>query len=296
VEWPTVILAASVYGGWIAVLALHRTLPWPVAAVLLGLTVTWQTSLQHEVIHGHPLRVRRLNDALGAAPLSLWLPYGRYRTLHLRHHRDEHLTDPVEDPETFYVSAERWDAMGPAMQALVFANRTFVGRLVIGPFLGTVGLWASEARAAVRGDRNVLRSWAWHPVGVAGVLLVAVGVFGVPLWLYLFGGFLLARSFGLVRSFCEHRWVPGDASRSAVVRAGRFWSLLFLNNNLHHAHHARAGVAWYRLPALADALASDDAAMTGAGWYGGYGDVARRYALRPFCQPVHPGAMAEDRP
>ncbi len=70
----------------------------PLAAWLIA----WQGSLQHEVMHGHPTRNRRINDAIGWPPLSLWLPYPIYRVSHLRHHRDEYLTDPIEDPESTY--------------------------------------------------------------------------------------------------------------------------------------------------------------------------------------------------
>ena len=66
-----------------------------------------------------------------------------------------------------------------------------------------------------------------------------------------------------------------------MVSAGPVMSLLFLNNNLHHTHHARPGVPWYGLPGRPLAL-DGDGAPRGAGLYAGYGDVARRYLFRPF--------------
>jgi fatty acid desaturase len=66
-------------------------------------------------------------------------------------------------------------------------------------------------------------------------------------------------------------------------------SLLYLNNNLHVSHHARPGVPWYQLPAVHERLAADAVAAAGAGLYTSYLDVARRFAVRPFAQPVHPG-------
>ena len=35
-------------------------------------------------------------------PLTLWLPYERYRHTHHVHHIDARLTDPLDDPESFY--------------------------------------------------------------------------------------------------------------------------------------------------------------------------------------------------
>jgi fatty acid desaturase len=112
-------------------------------------------------------------------------------------------------------------------------------------------------------------------------------VAGLPLWVYLLGAYA-GHSLSLVRSFCEHRWVSESGSRTAMVRSGPLFSLLFLNNNLHLTHHAQPAVAWYRLSSLADRLGSDDEARSDAGFYRGYWDVFRQYGVRPFDHPLHP--------
>jgi len=244
--------------------------------------VTWHGSLQHEVLHGHPFSRRALNDALGSAPLSLWLPYQVYRRTHLRHHRAVELTDPVDDTESFYLTAEEWSSLSCVGRALHLANRTLLGRLTIGPVLGTWRFWRSELKRVRAGDRRAARAWMVHLVGVGAVAVFALGVCGLPAWIYLLGAVYGARSLGLVRSFCEHRWVADDSTRSAVVRSGQLFSVLFLYNNLHHTHHARPALAWYRLPATAIELGSDEKAAAGAGWYRGYFDVARRYLVPPI--------------
>lgn len=98
IEWQTVALAVAIYGGFLALTWFWQSLPVAVVIGLGGWLIAWHGSLQHEVIHGHPTRDQRINDAIGSVPLSLWLPYGIYREGHLVHHRDEHLTDPIEDP------------------------------------------------------------------------------------------------------------------------------------------------------------------------------------------------------
>jgi fatty acid desaturase len=91
-----------------------------------------------------------------------------------------------------------------------------------------------------------------------------------------------------LRVFAEHRAVA-HGTRSAVVQASLPLSLIFLNNNLHHTHHALPGAAWYRLPELNEQLGSNELSRDGAGLYtGGYLEIVRRYGLRSFCQPVHP--------
>jgi fatty acid desaturase len=91
-----------------------------------------------------------------------------------------------------------------------------------------------------------------------------------------------------LRSFVEHNAVA-VGTRSAVVKAGPVMSLLFLNNNLHHTHHAEPDVAWYRIPERHRELGSDAIAAAGAGLYtGGYLEVVRRHLVHPYGQPEHP--------
>ncbi len=129
-----------------------------------------------------------------------------------------------------------------------------------------------------------------HLAGIAVVLAVVVAS-GLSVWVYLLGAVWLGWSISLMRSFAEHRFVDGG-TQSAVVRAGPVLSLLYLNNNLHLSHHARPGVPWYQLPALHATLDADAVAAANAGLYTSYLDVARRFAVRPFAEPVHPGWVA----
>jgi fatty acid desaturase len=114
------------------------------------------------------------------------------------------------------------------------------------------------------------------------------GVVGIPAWLYLVGFVMMGQSFTLLRSFVEHCAVA-EGTRSAVVKAGPVMSLMYLNNNLHHTHHADPSTPWYALPKLNRELGSDERAEVGAGLYQrGYFEVAKRNFIRPFCQPDHP--------
>ena len=107
VEGQTILLAIVVYAWWGLTTWFWRDLPvW--ALVPLGAwVIAWQMNLQHEVIHGHPTPWRAVNEAIGVWPLSLWLPYSRYRETHLRHHQDANLTDPFEDPGKLLLDGRR---------------------------------------------------------------------------------------------------------------------------------------------------------------------------------------------
>ena len=112
-EWPTWLLIVAIYGGWLAVLLLVRggTLSLAAATPPLILLGAWHLSLQHELLHGHPTRSALVNKLLGYPPLTVWYPYTLYRDTHLDHHRDEDLTVPGVDPETNYVTRERWEQL-----------------------------------------------------------------------------------------------------------------------------------------------------------------------------------------
>src|ERR1700761_8331116 len=132
-QWPTWALIVTIYGGWFGVATHARELGLPLTAFLLALLSTWYLSLQHELLHGHPTRSRFINGLLGFAPLAFWFPYGIYRASHLRHHEDEHLTRPVADPESYFVTHAIWQRAGTATRALLTLRNTFVGRLLLGP-------------------------------------------------------------------------------------------------------------------------------------------------------------------
>ena len=78
VEWPTLLLTALIYGGWLAVTYFHQMMPWWLASGLGAVLITWHSSLQHEVLHGHPFRKRVANEALVFLPLGLAFPYAGF--------------------------------------------------------------------------------------------------------------------------------------------------------------------------------------------------------------------------
>ncbi len=285
-EWPTVLVAVGVWGGWLAMLVWHDALPWPLVLLGFALLGGWYMSFQHEVLHGHPTPWTWLNTALAWPSLTMWLPYRVYRDTHLDHHANE-LTVPGIDPESFYVSPETWEQASALRRATLRINRTFLGRLVLGPWLGIPGLVASQVRLAAR-DRSLQAMWAIHAAAAAGVAWIVFGLAGVPVWQYLVGYVWFGLSVSYVRSFAEHLAVAEPLTRSAFVRSNPVVSVLFLNVNLHHTHHALPAAAWYRLGRLSDEMGAAEIAAAGAGAYRGYWQIARRYAVRPFSQPVHP--------
>lgn len=288
VEWPTLALAAAIYGGWLALTWWHAAIPLWLLIPAATWIVAWHGSLQHEIIHGHPTRSRALNTTLGLPPLALWIPYERYRATHLTHHQDERLTDPLDDPESRYLTAADWQALGPLGRALVRAQSTLAGRLLIGPAWAISTFWWSEGKAILSGDRRLARVWAWHLVHVAPLIAWIVLVCEMPLWLYLAAFVYAGTSLSLIRSFAEHRALPEVPRRTAIVERAPVLGLLFLYNNLHVVHHRWPTIPWYRLPRLYRRHRDAILAASGGPVYASYLEVLRRFLVRPHDASVHP--------
>jgi fatty acid desaturase len=288
-EWPTVLVGVAIAAGYFAVTTWHRRLPTAVFIAALAVLSAWHGSLQHELVHGHLARRRFVRLAIAMPTMNLWLPYLSYEESHLRHHRDDHLTDPTDDPESWYRTAENWDRCHAVLRAVLWCNRTLLGRLLLGPALA-IGGYARAEFATLRRPalhRATFRTWSTH-VPMVIITVLWLRHCDVIWWQYGLGSIYGGSSITLFRSFAEHRWMPDGQSKTAVVRTNALISLLYLNNNLHLAHHLWAGTPWYRLPSVARELRIDDLAAAGSGSYRSYGEVIRRFLLRPFCQPVHP--------
>jgi len=252
-EWQTVVLIALCYLVWVVSVIWHESIgvSWIVLAII---STSLQSSLQHEALHGHPTRNRHVNEVLVSPGLGLWLPYRRYKTLHLRHHHDERIADPHDDPESWYIDAEEWSHFKRWKQVLFEFNATFAGRVTVGPFLVLAGFWRSEFALLLGGDdessvKRARIAWLIHIVFTVPVV-VLLNRAGVNLLVYCFLVVVPSISIVLVRSYIEHRAAEPVEHRTAVVEAGSFWSLMFLNNNLHAVHHRYPQEPWYRLPQI----------------------------------------------
>lgn len=289
-DWPTLALALGLYAAFGLLTWFHAALPWWVILPLGGALVCLHGSLQHEVVHGHPTPWPWVNEALVFPNLWLWMPFRLYRRCHLAHHRVEVLTDPLNDPESFYVTAEDYRRRSAPGRALLWVLNTAAGRLLLGPAVVVWTLYRDSLRKLRRGDGSELGDWGVNLLAVALVLGWVLWVCQVPLWAYLLLYVYPGVSLTLLRSYLEHQAAAEPGQRSVVVEAGPLFSLLFLNNNLHALHHDEPGLAWYRLPARYRQRRAELLAANGGYRFGGYLEIIWRYLLRPKEAPVHPMA------
>ena len=171
----------------------------------------------HEVLHGHPTRNARINEAFVFLPIGLVWPFRRFKTLHLRHHADERLTDPLDDPESYYQALWQHDELPPAMRFLLRINNTMAGRFVLGPWLSCVGFFIDDAKQMAAGDKAIRKAWLLHAIGLAIVLPVVQFGFGMPLWLYVLVPVWLGQSLISIRTFAEHQWSEHPDGRTVIV-------------------------------------------------------------------------------
>jgi fatty acid desaturase len=99
-------------------------------------------------------------------------------------------------------------------------------------------------------------------------------------------------SLSQLRSFAEHRADAQAQLRTATVEANPLWALIFLNNNLHIAHHAHPKLPWHELPRAWRGMRAS-AIASGRVFRGGYGEILARYLFRPVISVEHPAAMRE---
>jgi fatty acid desaturase len=249
IEWPTLVVCAATYAVWAFATTFLWTLSPTLAILVAALAIGQYSSLTHEVLHGHPFRSRWLSEALVFPGLTIYVPYMRFRDLHLKHHFDPTLTDPHDDPESNFLEPAVWARLSAPKKLLLRCNNTLFGRMLLGPAISFWALVMGDIADIRRGDGRVALGWGLHAIGMAlvGVWLLTVGT--MPVWAYLIAAYL-GWSLLKIRTFLEHRAHETARARTVVVESQGPLSLLFLNNNFHVVHHMHPTTAWYKLPAL----------------------------------------------
>jgi fatty acid desaturase len=279
IEWPTMALIAITYGVLALLVWFHASLPWWLILAVGAYAAALHSSLQHEILHGHPTRNRLLNEALVFITPTMWLPYHRYRDTHLIHHNNDNLTDPHLDPESYYLLPDDWAQMPGLKRAVYAMNQTLAGRMILGPAISIVQFWWIELRDCMRGDVYKFKVWAIFAISCASTIAFVLWC-GMPLWQYILLIAYPGVSLALVRSYCEHQAAESVDQRTIIVEASPFWSLLFLNNNLHVAHHEKPALAWYKLPQFYREERQALVHRNNGYLMNGYAEIFRRYFLK----------------
>lgn len=294
VEWPTLLVLAGTY----AAVALGLYV-WHISAVvslvILALALAQFSSLQHEVLHGHPFARQWASEALVFPAFLLLIPYLRFKDTHLAHHHDPALTDPYDDPESNFLDPAVWAGLSPFLQRLLLWNNTLAGRIVFGPAIGMFFFLREEMRLLRAGARRVWLAWGLNALGAVPVFW-ALAIADMPIWAYA-AAVYAALGLLRIRTFLEHRAHVSHRARTVVIEDHGPLALLFLNNNFHVVHHMHPMVAWYDLPKLYSAKRDHYLRRNDGYRYKNYAEVFTKYFWRakdPVAHPVWP--VVKDAP
>ena len=120
IEWPTVVLIIACYAAWAAaglvrLADLSDRSRWSCSASCSRCS---RRSCTRRCTAIRPAR-RWVNELLVCLPIGLVCPFRRFKALHLRHHADERLTDPFDDPESYYQALWQHDELPAALKAVL---------------------------------------------------------------------------------------------------------------------------------------------------------------------------------
>ncbi|NBQ83564.1 MAG: fatty acid desaturase [Alphaproteobacteria bacterium] len=291
-EWLTALLVVLCYGLW-TVAGVYCYPSYPALALsVMAVMTAWHSSLSHEALHGHPTSFDSLNEAFVFLPLMLFFPYRRYKATHIAHHHDQRLTDPFDDPESYYLTEAQYQGMCKPAKILLALNNTMLGRVILGPWIAIVRFMLKDLILFWKNDDGVRLAWGLH-LPAAGGVLWAIQAMGIPIWAYLVFVIWPSLALILIRSYAEHQWHDHPEGRTIIVERSPL-SLLFLNNNLHFVHHAHPGAAWFELPTLYNQHRQAWQEKNHGYVFANYGQLWRRWAFAAKEKIVHPKYQAQD--
>ncbi|MEL7430828.1 MAG: fatty acid desaturase [Pseudomonadota bacterium] len=299
-EWQTAMLIAISYSLWIFLLLSNNTVPTLFWILFSAINIAFFLSITHEVVHGHPTRIPFINRVMVLIPIGWSIPYERFRDGHLEHHSTGELTDPFDDPESWYLAQDDWFTKNRLVQVMLEFNNTLFGRMLIGPVIGLGRFYLSEARALIcdtnHQRRYLARVWSLHIALCLAMALMIASLSSNPWWHWLLATYL-GHSILLIRTFLEHQAAPDQSQRTVIIEKACPIAFLFLFNNYHFVHHDKPHIPWYRLPAEYRRQRDEYIARNGAYLYRSYAQVFRQYffcSKEPVAHPFLRNSPAEN--
>ena len=294
-ELPSICLLTFSYMAFISLTVYASDLGIWLAILLLIPVLVLHSSLQHEFIHGHPTSSQTFNDFLVSAPLSLFVPYIRFKDTHLAHHYDPNLTDPYDDPESNFFDPKLWNTPPKWKQALCNFNNTLFGRMCVGPLIGLMSFYRDDLFALLKLNSRILLSYIHHGIGLVLLLLWFFEYATLPLWALVVASYL-SMSVLKIRTFLEHMAHERVAARTVLIEDRGPLALLFLNNNYHAIHHSYPKLAWHKLRSKFYERKDDYLKRNGGYWFQSYWSVFRLYFFSrkdPVPHPLMDGFKSE---
>jgi len=232
-----------------ALIAISNPLIWIPLAFVQGFTVFNFTVLLHEVVH-HTIFASRRPAAERALGWLYAVPSGISASQFTRWHLDHHaeLGSDEDDPKRHHLSPKRnarWFKLLYATPAL-FPIYFRAARKESATYPADLQRRIAFERKVSIGAHLAVLALIWTMAGGAAALRADV----IPVF------FVFPIAYTLNRLGQHYDIDPDDPAKWGTLMRGHwFWDFAFLNSNYHLEHHYFAGVPFYRLPALQQALA-----------------------------------------
>jgi fatty acid desaturase len=255
------LIAAT--GIWVA----NGWVLWPLALAVLGISLIFLFTLEHECSHNTAFSGRWLNQIVGrAAGLIVLVPLDWFRFFHFEHHR--HTNDPAKDPELASAKPETWPELIWYLSGL-----PLWWSMIVQIWRNACG--RPGASYIPRQANRRLQAEAVITMLVYGLALASLTVSPMVFWLWLLP-IMIGQPFLRLYLLAEHGRCPQVAdmfANSRTTLTSRFVRFLAWNMPYHAEHHAYPAVPFHRLPEL-HALARPHLSVV----QDGYVEFSRDYA------------------
>jgi len=242
------------------------------------------------VVHGHPTQYGLVNRLLILFPLGWVFPYERFRDTHIQHHETDELTDPLDDPESWYYPKSSYESMNKIVRMILTFNNMLLGRMLIGPIISVTKFYISEVHQIFTNKEihwHLVSVWSQHFI-LCLALLLFISTFSQVSFLAYLAGSYLGLSILLIRTYLEHQARDDHGERTVIIEKCCPLAFLFLFNNLHALHHEKPGIPWYELPNFYRKNRDELKKMNNHYVYSSYGAVFKQYFLTPKEKIPHP--------
>jgi fatty acid desaturase len=254
------LLLAAAYLGIAYGTSWPTELRWPVialAVVVLGLVYAHLVELQHECLHEHAYRSRKLNRVVGfLCGVGMLSSFSHYKYEHLRHHA---FLGTSRNREFFNYRFRNLDRLhGFAVAAFHLGRYVDVAQDI---FRGLVG----QTIPGVDRDQDARRIRAEYRL-FAAILAVTVTASAISgsyfiIWAWLLPAILVSEVTHFMIELPEHFGLDTQSDSNVLtntrsIEASRLAQWFTNYNNMHTAHHYHQGVPMANVRRLHD-LAKD---------------------------------------
>ncbi len=223
------------------------------AVIVLGLLYAHLVELQHECLHEHAYRSRRLNRVFGfLCGVGMLSSFSHYKYEHLRHHAFLGTTQNREFFNYRFRNLNRW--WGFLYASFHLARFVDVGKDTVRSLLGRPIPRVNRERD-LRRIRTEYRLFALIIVAAVAASILTGSYFVLFAW--VLPAALVSEATHFLIELAEHFGLntqtdPNVLSNTRSITASRFAQWFTNYNNMHTAHHYHQGVPMVNIPQLSD--------------------------------------------